>query len=318
MVALNTNMNKPLRPYYDFADFLKRLFPYKVQKISINAGFSCPNRDGTKGFGGCTYCNNQTFSPEYCFSGKSVRQQVNEGIEFFSAKYPQMKFLAYFQAYTNTYDETDRLLQRYNEALQHPDVVGLIIGTRPDCMPDELLSELYNISKKYFLLIEYGMESTNNATLKFINRGHTYEECVETIYRTNAVGCLCGIHLMLGLPGENREQILNHAQIIAELPLTTVKLHQLQLIRNTRMEQQFAENPEWFHFYSIDEYIDLCIDFIERLPPHFVLERFVSQSPKALVIAPGWHSKNNEFMYKLNKRIAERGTYQGRILSQDN
>ncbi len=305
-------MNKPAKPYYEFADFLQTRFPYKVQKISINAGFSCPNRDGTKGFGGCTYCNNQTFSPEYCFSGKGVRQQLNEGIDFFSGKYPQMKFLAYFQAYTNTYDEVDRLLEKYDEALQHPDVVGLIIGTRPDCMPDELLSELQKISKKHFLLIEYGMESTINATLAFINRGHTYEECVETIHRTNDAGCLCGIHLILGLPGENREDLLNHARTISTLPVTTVKLHQLQLIRNTKMAQQFLEHPEWFHFYTMDEYIDLCIDFIELLPPHFVLERFVSQSPKELVIAPDWRSKNNEFMYKLNQRIAERQAYQGR------
>ena len=311
-VDFNTNMEKPVRPYYEFADFLQNLFPYKVQKISINAGFSCPNRDGVKGVGGCTYCNNQTFSPDYCFSGKSVRQQLNEGIEFFSGKYPQMKFLAYFQAYTNTYDETARLLQKYNEALQHPDVVGLIIGTRPDCMSDELLIELHNISERYFLLIEYGMESTDNATLDFINRGHTYEECVEAILRTNAAGCLCGIHLILGLPGESREQILNHARKISSLPVTTVKLHQLQLIRNTTMAEQFSEHPDLFHFYSIDEYIDLCIDFIELLPPYFVLERFVSQSPKELVIAPGWRSKNNEFMHKLNKRIDERGTYQGR------
>jgi len=311
-VVLNTKMNQPVKPYYEFGDFLQSIFPYKVQKISINAGFSCPNRDGTKGIGGCTYCNNQTFSPKYCFSGKSVRQQLDEGIDFFSAKYPQMKFLAYFQAYTNTYDDTDRLLQKYNEALIHPDVVGLIIGTRPDCMPDELLSELHNISKRYFLLIEYGMESTNNATLAFVNRGHTYEECVDTIFRTNAAGCLCGVHLILGLPGENREQILNHARIISSLPLTTVKLHQLQLIRKTKMARQYIEHPELFYFCSIDEYIDLCVDFIELLPPHFVLERFVSQSPKRLVIAPDWRSKNNEFMYKLNKRIAERGAYQGR------
>ena len=304
-VGLNT------KPYNDFADFLAKHFPYKVQKISINAGFTCPNRDGTKGLGGCTYCNNQTFSPEYCYSGKSVSTQLAEGVRFFSRKYPKMKYLAYFQAYTNTYGELSKLLDLYREALEHPDVVGLIIGTRPDCMPDELLNELKKISEKYFVLIEYGVESTNNETLSFINRGHTYEDAVSAINRTVSAGLMCGVHLILGLPGESREMILSHASKISELPLTTIKMHQLQLIRNTKMAQQFEENPELFHLFELDEYIDLCIDFLERLNPDFVLERFVSQSPKNLLIAPDWGVKNYEFTAKINCRIAERGTSQG-------
>ncbi len=293
--------------YIEFTDFLAGHFPFKVQKISINAGFTCPNRDGAKGVGGCTYCNNQTFSPEYCYSGKSVSEQLEEGIGFFSRKYPKMKFLAYFQAYTNTYGELQHLLGLYQEALSHPEVVGLIIGTRPDCMPDELLAALQKIAENYFVLIEYGMESTNNETLTFINRGHTYEDAVDAILRTHAHGLLCGVHLILGLPGENREIILSHADKISGLPLTTVKLHQLQLIRNTKMARQFEEHPEWFHLYELDEYIELCIDFLERLNPAFVVERFVSQSPKNLLIAPDWGVKNNEFMVKFNRRITSRG-----------
>jgi radical SAM protein (TIGR01212 family) len=301
------------KPYRDFGDFLQTVFPFKVQKISINAGFTCPNRDGTKGWGGCTYCNNQTFSPQYAANEKPVGQQLEEGIRFFSHKYPQMKYIAYFQAYTNTYGSVENLLAKYNEALKHPDVVGLIIGTRPDCMPDELLDELEKISRKYFLLIEYGIESTCNETLQFINRGHTYEEAVETIGRTAGRGIKCGVHLILGLPGETRETILSHAGKISRLPVTTVKLHQLQLIRNTRMARQLEENPERFHLYTVEEYIDLCIDFMERLNPDFILERFVSQSPKELLIAPAWGLKNYEFTAKVNKRIKERGSYQGRI-----
>ncbi|GHU89131.1 TIGR01212 family radical SAM protein [Bacteroidia bacterium] len=301
------------KPYNDFADFLAKHFPYKVQKISINAGFTCPNRDGTKGSGGCTYCNNQTFSPEYCYTGKTVSEQLEEGIRFFSSKYPEMKFLAYFQAYTNTYGELSKLLDLYHEALKHPDVVGLIIGTRPDCMPDVLLAELKKIAENYFVLIEYGVESTNNDTLLFINRGHTYEDAIDAIERTVSCGLICGIHLILGLPGEGRDVILSHARKISELPVTTVKLHQLQLIRNTKMARQFEENPELFHLFELDEYIDLCIDFIECLHPGFVLERFVSQSPKDLLIAPDWGVKNNEFIVKINRRIAERGSYQGRL-----
>jgi len=297
------------KPYRDFTDFLQTIFPFKVQKISINAGFTCPNRDGTKGWGGCTYCNNQTFSPQYAANSNSVSQQLEEGISFFSYKYPQMKYLAYFQSYTNTYDSLENLLAKYYEALNYPNVVGLIIGTRPDCMPDELLVELQKISRKYFLLVEYGIESTNNNTLKFINRGHTYEESVETIQRTHQCGILCGAHLILGLPGESREMILSHADKISTLPLTSLKLHQLQLIKHTRMAAQFEETPELFHIYKIDEYIDLCIDFLERLNPDFYIERFVSQSPKDLLAVPGWGLKNFEFTDKFNRRIRERGSF---------
>lgn len=293
-------------------DFLAEHFPFKVQKISVNAGFTCPNRDGFKGYGGCTYCNNQTFSPQYAANDKSVTQQLEEGIRFFSHKYPEMKYIAYFQAYTNTYDETENLLRKYKEALTYPNVVGLIIGTRPDCMSDELLFELEKISQEYFLLIEYGLESTHNPTLEFINRGHTYEESVETILRTHQKGIMCGVHLILGLPLESKDMILSHADRISQLPLTTVKLHQLQLIRNTKMAHQHEVYPEKFHLYTLDEYIDLCIDFMERLRPDILIERFVSQSPKELLIAPDWGLKNYEFTAKLTKRIQERQSYQGK------
>ena len=302
------------KPYHDFSDFLQTTFPFKVQKITLNAGFTCPNRDGTKGRGGCTYCNNQTFSPQYAANNKTVSQQLEEGIQFFSYKYPEMKYLAYFQAYTNTYDTLENLLAKYYEALNYPNVVGLIIGTRPDCMPEELLTELQKISTKHFLLVEYGIESTNNDTLKFINRGHTYEEAVETIQRTHRRGIFCGAHLILGLPGENRETILSHADKISSLPLISLKLHQLQLIKHTRMAAQLNETPELFHLYEIDEYIDLCIDFLERLNPDFYIERFVSQSPKDLLAVPGWGLKNYEFTAKLNKRLLERRSFQGKII----
>jgi radical SAM protein (TIGR01212 family) len=289
-----------------FGDFLQAIFPFKVQKISINAGFTCPNRDGSKGWGGCTYCNNQTFSPLYALNKKPVGLQLEEGIRFFSRKYPQMKYIAYFQAYTNTYDTTDNLLAKYNEALNYPGVAGLIIATRPDCMPDELLNALEKISKNRFLLIEYGVESTCNDTLQRINRGHTYEESVDAICRTAARNIYTGVHLILGLPGETRETILTHADKISSLPITTVKLHQLQLIRNTQMAQQVEQHPELFHYYQVEEYIDLCIDFMERLNPDFIIDRFISQSPEDLLIAPAWGLKNYEFTAKLKKRMKER------------
>ena len=305
-------MMKENKPYNEFSDFLKDVFPGKVQKISLNAGFTCPNRDGTKGFGGCTYCNNQTFSPEYCHTEKSITRQLEEGVAFFARKYPEMRYLAYFQAYTNTYDATERLITKYEEALRFPGVCGLIVGTRPDCMPDDLLDYFSDLSKHSFVLVEYGVESTLDKTLRRINRGHTYAEAEEAISRTASRGIYTGAHLILGLPGESREEILSHAGRISKLPLTTLKLHQLQLIRNTRMAKEFEESPADFHLYSVDEYIDLVIDFVERLNPDIVVERFVSQSPKELLIAPDWGLKNYEFTAKVLKRFAERNTWQGR------
>ena len=199
--------------YYDFSTFLKLHFPYKVQKIAINAGFTCPNRDGNKGFGGCTYCNNQTFNPGYCRPEESITEQLEEGKRFFARKYPEMKYLAYFQAYTNTYADLQQLKRMYEEALAVDDVVGIIIGTRPDCMPQELLDYLAGLSRQTFVMIEYGAESANNSTLAIINRGHTWEDTADAVRRTASKGILCGLHLILGLPGENENDILATADI---------------------------------------------------------------------------------------------------------
>lgn len=298
--------------YNDFAGFLAGIFPYKVQKISVNAGFTCPNRDGSKGYGGCTYCNNQTFNPEYCRTEKSVTQQLEEGKVYFAHKYPHMKYLAYFQAYTNTYGELEGLIQMYEEALKVDGVVGIVIGTRPDCMPDALLDYLEELNKRTFLIVEYGIESTYNETLKRINRGHTYECTVEAVRRTAERGIRVGGHVILGLPGESKEMILRQPELLSELPLTTLKLHQLQLIKGTRMAHEFAENPSDFHLYEADEYIDLVIDYIQLLRPDMVLERFVSQSPKELLIAPDWGLKNYQFTDKVKKRLRERDAWQGK------
>lgn len=292
----------------DYGTFLKEQFPdYKVQKIAIHAGFTCPNRDGTIGFGGCTYCNNQTFNPEYCTTDKSVKVQLEEGKHFFARKYPTMKYLAYFQAYTNTYGELQVLKQKYEEALQVPDVVGLVIGTRPDCMPDELLDYLEKLNRKTFLMVEYGVESINNETLQRINRGHTYECAKETILRTFHRGIKVGIHMILGLPGEGHDELMRQAKEVAKLPITTLKLHQLQLIKGTKMAREYADNPAAFHLYTADEYIDLVLDYIQYLPKDLVLERFVSQSPKHLLIAPDWGLKNHEFVDKVKKASSARG-----------
>ncbi len=299
--------------YNDFTTFLKGYFPYKVQKISLNAGFTCPNRDGTKGFGGCTYCNNQTFNPGYCRTEKSVTIQLEEGKRFFARKYPDMKYLAYFQAYTNTYGELELLCRNYEEALAVEGVVGLVIGTRPDCMPAALLDYLEEICKTHFLLVEYGIESTSDQTLQRINRGHTFADTCRAVEQTAARGIPTGGHVILGLPGETRKEIAQQAVAISHLPLTTLKMHQLQLIRGTRMAREYETMPEDFYLFDLNDYIEVVIDYVERLRPGMVLERFVSQSPADLLIAPDWGLKNYEFVAKLRKRMEERETFQGRF-----
>ncbi|NDV58963.1 TIGR01212 family radical SAM protein [Bacteroides sp. 519] len=301
--------------YNEFPTFLKKYFPFKVQKISLNAGFTCPNRDGTKGLGGCTYCNNQTFNPAYCKTEKSITQQLEEGKVFFSHKYPEMKYLAYFQAYTNTYGELENLKRKYEEALNTSDVVGLVIGTRPDCMPDSLLDYLEQISKQTFVLVEYGIESTSNETLKRINRGHTFADTTSAVQRTAARGLLTGGHVILGLPGETHSGMVEQAGVLSQLPLTTLKIHQLQLIRGTKMAREYEEHPEQFQLFDIEKYIDVVIEYIEHLRPDIVLERFISQSPKELLIAPDWGLKNYEFTARIQKKMKEKGTWQGKRFS---
>ena len=298
--------------YNDFAGFLAGEFPFKVQKISVNAGFTCPNRDGTKGLGGCTYCNNQTFNPAYCRDDRSVTMQLEEGKRFFARKYPQMKYLAYFQAYTNTYGELELLKRMYEEALAVEGVVGLVIGTRPDCMPDSLLDYLEEVNRRTFLLVEYGIESADDRTLERINRGHSFACTEDAVRRTAARGIRTGGHVILGLPGESREDLIKQAERLSELPLTTLKMHQLQLIRGTRMAHEYALHPEEFHLFSADEYIDLVIDYVEHLRPDLILERFVSQSPRELLIAPDWGLKNHEFTDRVKKRMKERDAWQGK------
>lgn len=291
--------------YVEFGPWLQSELGCKVQKISVNAGMTCPNRDGTLGTGGCTFCNNQTFNPAYCRTEKSVTQQLEEGKQFFARKYPAMKYLAYFQAYTNTYAELDRLVSLYEEALRVPDVVGLVIGTRPDCMPDNLLDYLEELNRRTFLIVEYGVESANDETLLRINRGHTFRQSCEAICRTAERGIRVGAHVILGFPWEPFDELMRQAEEIGRLPLTTLKLHQLQIIRGTQLAREYAEHP--WAVPTAEEYIDLVLHYISRLPYGLVMERFVSQSPPEMVIAPQWGLKNHEFANLLRNRMVKFG-----------
>lgn len=288
--------------YKEFGPWLQQTLGCKVQKISVNAGMTCPNRDGTLGTGGCTFCNNQTFNPAYCRTEKSVTQQLLEGKLFFARKYPTMKYLAYFQAYTNTYAALDRLVRLYEEALAVPDVVGLVIGTRPDCMPEALLDYLEDLNRRTFLIVEYGVESANEETLRRINRGHTFARSAEAIRLTAGRGIRVGAHIILGFPWEDEAELMRQADEIARLPLTTLKLHQLQIIRGTQLAREYSANP--WPVPTAEQYIDLVLRYIHRLPSTLVLERFVSQSPPEMVIAPQWGLKNHEFANLLRNRLA--------------
>lgn len=291
------------KAYYDFSDFLRKHFPFKVQKIALNAGFSCPNRDGTKGIGGCTYCNNQTFNPGYCRPTLTITEQLEKGKQFFGKKYPEMKYLAYFQAYTNTYAGLEELKTMYEEAAVCPDVAGIIIGTRPDCMPDNLLEYLTELSRRTFVLIEYGAESASDKTLQTINRGHTWKDTEDAVLRTHRAGIPCGLHLILGLPGESEDEILRTVRLVSALPIDTLKLHQLQLIKGTKLARQVASRELSVVQWSVDEYIALCLKILEHIRPGIAIERFVSQSPDSLLISPRWGLKNYEFANRLNAAV---------------
>ena len=300
-------------PYYnDYGTWIRRQFPYRVQKISIDAGFTCPNRDGRISTGGCIYCDNRTFNPSYCQRRLKVSAQLDEGKQFFAHKYPDMKYLAYFQAFTNTYAPIAQLKALYEEALQVEDIVGIVIGTRPDCVSDELLDYLAELNERTFVLVEYGLESANNATLQRINRGHSFEQSVSALERTHQRGLLTGTHIILGLPGEDAAESLHQAPILSQLPIDILKIHQMQIIRSTKLAEMYEREP--FHIYSVDEYIELIAQYIQRLRPDMVLERFVSQSPKELLIAPHWGLKNYEFTNKLVNYLKAKNIHQGQLV----
>lgn len=308
------------RRYNAYAQYFAREFGGRIQKVTIDGGFTCPNRDGTKGHGGCTYCNNDAFNPSYCQPGKPILQQIAEGIEFHTRRYRRAeKYLAYFQAFSNTYDSLDNLRKKYDEALAVENVVGLVIGTRPDCVDDEKLLYFQELSKTHYVILEYGLESCYDETLALINRGHTFGESVEALKKTAEFGINNGAHLIFGLPGESREQMLAEAKIISKLPLKTLKIHQLQIVKNTRMAQDYSENPGNYHFFELEEYIDLVIDFLEKLNPGIVVERFAGEVPPRFLAGPNWGTiRYDQILSKIEKRLESRDTWQGRFFYKTN
>jgi hypothetical protein len=303
------------RRFNAYSNYFRSIYGARVQKVSIDAGFTCPNRDGTRGSGGCTYCNNDAFNPSYCVPEKSVSQQIEEGIIFHKWRYSEtVSYLAYFQAYSNTYAPLDTMRKLYEEALNYPGVIGLIIGTRPDCIDEGKLVYLKELSKRCYLAVEYGIESCYNKTLKRINRGHSFEDAVWAIERTSALGINTGAHFIFGLPGETREEMVNQVAVISELPLKTIKFHQLQIIKGTTMEKEFQNNPGDFELFTWEEYLDFFISFLERLNPVFVVERFTGEAPPRFLTGEGWGKKRTDQIVNLiEKRLEELDTCQGRL-----
>jgi radical SAM protein (TIGR01212 family) len=305
------------RRFNSYAAYFRRVFGHRMQKVTINAGFSCPNRDGKISTGGCTFCDNAAFTPSYCDSAKSITQQIDEGIEFHRKRYrTAQQYLAYFQSFSNTYAPLERLRECYDEALAHPDIAGIVVGTRPDCVDEQKLDYFAELSRKKYVTIEYGVESCYDETLRRINRGHDFATAERAIRMTAERGIHCGAHFILGLPGESDEMLIEQVERINALPLTTIKFHQLQLFRGTPLAREWDEHPERFRFWTIEEYLDLFVEILRRLRPDIVVERFAGEAPPRYHHTEGWGLvRNEQLLAMLDKRLELRGVHQGDIFN---
>jgi uncharacterized protein len=306
------------RRFNSYTEYFRRNFGGRVQKLTLDAGFSCPNRDGTVGVGGCTYCNNDAFNPSYCTPAKTITTQLSEGVEFHKIRYRRAaNYLAYFQAYSNTHSPLAKLKELYNEALSFPDVIGLVIGTRPDCVDAEKLDYFAQLAEKHYVIIEYGVESCYDRTLQAINRGHNFETSVKAIEETSKRGIKTGAHVIIGLPGETEEDILNEIPIINQLSLNTIKFHQLQIIKGTALEKEFLANNLNYKHFELDEYIDFIVKVTSRLNPNFVIERIAAEVPPRFLAGPGWGLlRIHDIMKLYEKRLEELDVWQGKLYNE--
>ncbi len=306
--------------YNTYVHYLRQIFGSRVQKLSLDAGFSCPNRDGIKGTGGCTYCNNKAFNPSYCTPDKTITQQLKEGITFHKKRYKNTnKYLAYFQAYSNTYAPLPELKKSYHEALSQPGIEGLVIGTRPDCIDDEKLTFIKELSEKYYVIVEYGIESCYNKTLEKINRKHTFEDSKNAIIQTANYGIRTGTHMIFGLPGETRDEMLATADMVSPLPLDTIKFHQLQIIKDTPMEEAYREKPQDFTIFDLEDYLEFVMQYIEKLNPAYAIERFAGEAPpRFLAGQKRWRLRNDQIIKRFEKKLEENDSWQGKYFNKHN
>lgn len=305
------------RRFNSYAAYFKRTFGSRMQKVTINAGFSCPNRDGTLSTGGCTFCRNDAFTPSYCQSTKSITQQIDEGIEFHRRRYrTAQRYLAYFQSFSNTYAPLERLRECYDEALAHPDIAGIVVGTRPDCVDEQKLDYFASLAERKYVMLEYGVESCYDSTLKRINRGHDFATAERAIRLTAERGIHCGAHFILGLPGESDDMLIEQMEKINRLPLTTIKFHQLQLFKDTAMAAEYDAAPDRFRFWTVEEYIDLFVEIVRRLRPDIVVERFAGEAPPRYHHTPGWGLVRNEtLLMMLDRELERKDVHQGDIFN---
>lgn len=273
-----------------------------MQKLAVDAGFSCPNRDGRLSTGGCTFCNNDAFNTSYCDRRKSITRQLEDGKRFFGRKQAGTKYLAYFQAFSNTYAPLPLLKAMYEEALAVDDVTGIVIGTRPDCVDKEKLDYIEQLSRRALVIMEYGLESCNDETLRRVNRGHDFACGKRAIEETHKRGIYTCAHLILGLPGEDKAEMLRQADVVSSLPIDILKLHQLQIVRGTTMAREYERHP--FHTFTLEEYVDLLADYLPRLRDDMVMERFVSETPPKLLMAPRWGVKPQEVTRLVIEKLA--------------
>jgi radical SAM protein (TIGR01212 family) len=300
--------------YNSYRDYLKAKFGCRVQKISIDAGFTCPNRDGAKGYGGCTYCNNISFVPSYCHPGMSIADQVKAGAEFLSRRYKAERFIAYFQAYSNTYAPLTHLKQIYEQALVHPQVIGLSIGTRPDCIEEEKIDYLQGLAKKYYVTVEYGAESIYDESLSRLNRQHTFQDWIDTVEMTANRGIKIASHVILGLPGESREQMLHMAEVISHYPIDYLKIHHLHIVKGTILAKQYKDNP--FHLFAYREYLDLVTEFLQRLRTDIKIQRLVGETNPRHLLGPHWGLRADKIMRHIEEELVAKGVWQGKLFKK--
>lgn len=299
------------RRYNAYVDHLKARFGKRVQKVVVHAGFTCPNRDGSKGYGGCIYCNNDTFKPPYCKAEMSIAEQVEEGINFLSKRYGVDKYMVYFQPFSNTYASLEKLQNLYLEALNHPQVVGLAIGTRPDCIDEEKIDFLEQLAKQYYITVEYGLESPYDSTLQWINRQHDFQNWVEAVQNTADRGIEICTHIILGLPPESNQEMIQTARILSEYPIQSVKIHHLHVVQNTRLAGKYHQDP--FHLFSLPEYIDLVVDFLQHLKPDIMLQRLVGETQPHLLIGPQWGIRADAVQRRIERALEEKDVWQGKL-----
>jgi radical SAM protein (TIGR01212 family) len=301
--------------YNSYGHFLKEKFGTRVHKVPVHAGFTCPNRDGTVTVGGCTYCNIDSFTPRAARARVPIKKQVQTGIEYLKKRVGAKAFIVYFQPYSNTYAPLEHLKDLYQQALDQPEVIGLSVGTRPDCIDDAKLAYFEELSQKYFVTIEYGIESAHDQTLRLVNRGHDYACTVQAINKTANRGLyICG-HVILGFPNETEEQMLTTADEISELPLDFLKIHNLHVVRYTEMAREYSKKR--FHLFSFEEWVDMVCRFLERLSPDIIVERLYGDAPKDLLIAPQWCRDGSKIIYAIQQELKRRKTFQGRLVKKN-